>query len=167
MDHFRKIDSKIQHGYVLILEDQLIEGCDEWLDAWEGIKMLMLESGAKDIFELEEKYGWTSSVSTYSQDLKSELNGAGKHDRLYKAKRTKYCEELQSYSSEEELSKRARQNSEIETYPQINDLIKSGLLDETWLRNTAAQETAVSLKFGRNKPCPCGSGKKHKKCCGA
>lgn len=26
---------------------------------------------------------------------------------------------------------------------------------------------AVSSKTGRNAPCPCGSGKKHKKCCGA
>jgi len=25
----------------------------------------------------------------------------------------------------------------------------------------------VSSKVGRNDPCPCGSGKKHKKCCGA
>jgi uncharacterized protein YchJ len=27
-------------------------------------------------------------------------------------------------------------------------------------------ETAPALKFGRNDPCPCGSGKKYKKCCG-
>ena len=26
---------------------------------------------------------------------------------------------------------------------------------------------ARSEKFGRNDPCPCGSGKKYKKCCGA
>ena len=26
--------------------------------------------------------------------------------------------------------------------------------------------TAVSHKVGRNEPCPCGSGKKYKKCCG-
>lgn len=26
---------------------------------------------------------------------------------------------------------------------------------------------AVSTKVGRNSPCPCGSGKKYKKCCGA
>lgn len=26
--------------------------------------------------------------------------------------------------------------------------------------------TAVSQKVGRNEPCPCGSGKKYKKCCG-
>jgi uncharacterized protein YecA (UPF0149 family) len=24
----------------------------------------------------------------------------------------------------------------------------------------------VGVKVGRNDPCPCGSGKKHKKCCG-
>ena len=24
----------------------------------------------------------------------------------------------------------------------------------------------VTAKVGRNDPCPCGSGKKHKKCCG-
>ncbi len=28
-------------------------------------------------------------------------------------------------------------------------------------------ESAVSDKIGRNTPCPCGSGKKFKKCCGA
>ena len=29
------------------------------------------------------------------------------------------------------------------------------------------QVTASSKKIGRNEPCPCGSGKKYKKCCGA
>jgi SWIM/SEC-C metal-binding protein len=28
-------------------------------------------------------------------------------------------------------------------------------------------ESATSNKIGRNEPCPCGSGKKFKKCCGA
>jgi tetratricopeptide (TPR) repeat protein len=30
----------------------------------------------------------------------------------------------------------------------------------------AKQTPAVSVKIGRNDPCPCGSGLKHKKCCG-
>lgn len=30
-----------------------------------------------------------------------------------------------------------------------------------------ASKTAVSKKVGRNMPCPCGSGKKYKRCCGA
>ena len=28
-------------------------------------------------------------------------------------------------------------------------------------------QLAVSAKTGRNDPCPCGSGRKYKKCCGA
>jgi len=32
---------------------------------------------------------------------------------------------------------------------------------------TKFTSTAVSQKIGRNEPCPCGSGKKYKKCCGA
>ena len=32
--------------------------------------------------------------------------------------------------------------------------------------DTGGREPAVSIKIGRNEPCPCGSGKKYKKCCG-
>jgi len=28
-------------------------------------------------------------------------------------------------------------------------------------------ERRIGRKIGRNEPCPCGSGKKYKKCCGA
>ncbi len=34
-------------------------------------------------------------------------------------------------------------------------------------RGKIKQETVKSEKIGRNEPCPCGSGKKYKKCCGA
>jgi preprotein translocase subunit SecA len=29
------------------------------------------------------------------------------------------------------------------------------------------QPTIIGKKVGRNEPCPCGSGKKYKNCCGA
>ena len=32
-------------------------------------------------------------------------------------------------------------------------------------RPQAAPRTATGEKLGRNDPCPCGSGKKYKKCC--
>jgi len=35
--------------------------------------------------------------------------------------------------------------------------------DREWLENPPAR----ALNIGRNDPCPCGSGKKYKKCCGA
>jgi len=33
--------------------------------------------------------------------------------------------------------------------------------------DVAKQPVHKEKKVGRNDPCPCGSGKKHKKCCGA
>lgn len=45
------------------------------------------------------------------------------------------------------------------------------LLEEMYLRNRGRLPgegaQAVSTKVDRNAPCPCGSGKKYKKCCGA
>ena len=32
-------------------------------------------------------------------------------------------------------------------------------------REMKLEPTKVDKKVGRNDPCPCGSGKKHKKCC--
>ena len=34
-----------------------------------------------------------------------------------------------------------------------------------WQRRWDARGSARSTKIGRNDPCPCGSGKKYKKCC--
>jgi len=34
-----------------------------------------------------------------------------------------------------------------------------------WLKDQSG--ITIARKIGRNEPCPCGSGKKYKKCCGA
>lgn len=36
----------------------------------------------------------------------------------------------------------------------------------TYENNIAGETTRIGHKIGRNEPCPCGSGKKYKKCCG-
>ena len=36
-----------------------------------------------------------------------------------------------------------------------------------WMTYEETPSPARSLKVGRNEPCPCGSGRKYKKCCGA
>jgi uncharacterized protein len=42
------------------------------------------------------------------------------------------------------------------------------LIDRYWRIGAAAPPQPVrSSKVGRNAPCPCGSGRKYKKCCGA
>ena len=39
--------------------------------------------------------------------------------------------------------------------------------DGEWRFVSGGAIPATSQKVGRNEPCPCGSGKKYKKCCGA
>ncbi|WP_164651119.1 YchJ family metal-binding protein [Vibrio astriarenae] len=41
-----------------------------------------------------------------------------------------------------------------------------GTFPEATQSAAVAEKPATSDKVGRNDPCPCGSGKKHKKCCG-
>jgi uncharacterized protein len=38
---------------------------------------------------------------------------------------------------------------------------------DAWRRQNRAVEAAGPARSGRNDPCPCGSGRKYKKCCGA
>jgi uncharacterized protein YecA (UPF0149 family) len=41
--------------------------------------------------------------------------------------------------------------------PSISDIPRS--------RTEVKKNTTIQKKIGRNQPCPCGSGKKYKKCC--
>ncbi|MGN1105021.1 MAG: SEC-C metal-binding domain-containing protein [Huintestinicola sp.] len=41
-----------------------------------------------------------------------------------------------------------------------------GLFNEFALSQMIKNPPAKKKKIGRNEPCPCGSGKKYKKCCG-
>ena len=47
-----------------------------------------------------------------------------------------------------------------------NEIILSPV-HSAYFRNPNAPIVRVQAKIGRNDPCPCGSGKKYKKCCGA
>ena len=59
---------------------------------------------------------------------------------------------------EDELSELERQHREKERI-RASQMNRSDELEE-------AKQPAVSSKIGRNELCPCGSGKKHKRCCG-
>ena len=56
----------------------------------------------------------------------------------------------------------------IEIYEESNQKGKARELEKEKKRLEKLTRTPVkSVKIGRNEPCPCGSGKKYKKCCGA
>lgn len=249
MEQYQGIDSKIQKGYKLILKNERLSGCEQWLEAWTEIKKLIIESGAKDIYELDKIYDWTQFISNYAQDLEMELHNAGIEDKGYHQKRIEYCRELlvwcgtgeqinsntrralaeahfecgdattgdrlfaewlsddpewgwgyigwsdcyllksggQQYGKAEEILLTGYGRSElrdridlieriIALYKDMGKPDKIKEYRQTLLALQQAEPTSSRHykptpgrveKVGRNEPCPCGSGKKYKKCCGA
>ena len=51
--------------------------------------------------------------------------------------------------------------------PQWADLLTPDRRKEIFLQQKTSGTVEKEKKVGRNDPCPCGSGKKYKKCCGA
>lgn len=53
------------------------------------------------------------------------------------------------------------------TLPQWDDIISAERRKELYKIEKSSKTVVKPPKVGRNDPCPCGSGKKFKKCCGA
>ena len=51
--------------------------------------------------------------------------------------------------------------------PQWEDLLSAEKRKELYKKQKLSTTVVKDKKVGRNDPCPCGSGKKYKKCCGA
>ena len=50
--------------------------------------------------------------------------------------------------------------------PQWKEIFSEEKLHELYLEQKKSNTIVKGPKIGRNDPCPCGSGKKYKKCCG-
>lgn len=74
--------------------------------------------------------------------------------------------DLLSETGRNEESEEVRQQSRVATRSQASIGATSRPADVGSWVPVGADGTARSNKVGRNEPCPCGSGKKYKKCCG-
>ena len=54
---------------------------------------------------------------------------------------------------------------ELYSLPEWNDIFAPYEQREYYMEQKKAHTIVKSEKIGRNEPCPCGSGKKYKKCC--
>jgi uncharacterized protein len=74
------------------------------------------------------------------------------------------------YGTEEGLDKLEREDPEAARHREIADAIGPCVIGirDYWLprRKAASTFRREAAKVGRNDPCPCGSGRKYKKCCG-
>ena len=89
-------------------------------------------------------------VSSFDRDDLERIYAAGGEERHWTERSDPW-----SFYSPEEIE--ARQRSETEEDDELDDPDSEISVVETYVRPTP--------KIGRNDPCPCGSGKKYKKCC--
>jgi len=54
-----------------------------------------------------------------------------------------------------------------EDHDRSSKLLNTGIGQNDWTRAPPHSRPKTPPKIGRNQPCPCGSGKKYKKCCGS
>jgi len=119
---------------------------------------------AQEGLEREPSHAWDSLVGACHDveavelfDLLRDAYQVGLVDRMYMA---------ESELDRLQAAPRGRQLAEIrERHPPIDDVAD----DISWWSSFSARKAvpARTRKIGRNEPCPCGSGKKYKKCCGA
>ncbi|HZK02295.1 MAG TPA: SEC-C metal-binding domain-containing protein, partial [Anaerovoracaceae bacterium] len=112
-----------------------------------------IKSGVEliDIFEgLSEKYEFPSIEATqaFADNLLNLYNGSRQWV-------------LKGHMPQELLDESSKYTKEVLTVRSLNSV---GVEVTTELKDEA--QSARRVKIGRNEPCPCGSGKKYKKCCG-
>ena len=74
------------------------------------------------------------------------------------------------YSGDSRISEQELMGSLKEAYTNLDSLLAQRhlVLKKLFRRTHVRTESPkANVKIGRNDPCPCGSGKKYKKCCGA
>lgn len=154
----------------------------------EELKELVLETALKFYAEKEEQIGgehlrqierffmlrtidvqWMSHLESMD-DLKEgiSLRAYAQHDPLvaYKMEAYQMFKEMRETINEEVVRELAKfqlvTEEQMAQRPKLRNI--STNLNENG--NAEVQQRVTGKKVGRNDPCPCGSGKKYKKCCG-
>ena len=103
-------------------------------------------------------YGQRNPLVEYKRESFDMFQAMNDH---IQAEIVRYAFRLEPMSEREQQEQLARQRDEAErTQQQVKAAASGGV--------AASVKTVVKTqkKVGRNDPCPCGSGKKYKKCCG-
>ena len=158
-----------EHAYGL--DDRTPEGKQFWLNYFQvekGIYEQILTDPDQvikcTVKELAEKYGTTIELITGFLD--------GIDDSLVKSNDLENIEEESEITIE--IDKKALYknmvgcNAEwLYTLPMWDEIFTKEEQKELYKEEKSSHTVVKAPKVGRNDPCPCGSGKKYKKCCGA
>jgi len=158
-----------EHAYGL--DDRTPEGKEFWLDYFQREKVIyeQLLDNPKDVVkgtvkELAEKYDMTIEYMVGFLD--------GIEESLVTPNNVEELEEDTQVSLEIDPEKLYMNmvgcNAEwLYTLTQWDAILTEEKRKELYKTEKTSRTVVKPPKVGRNDPCPCGSGKKYKKCCGA
>jgi len=89
-----KIQQKIEEGRQFAENNNYIENCDKWLEAWEDLKPYLKSKEYQDIRELDRELDTSSYFFNWCQELEMNLYEAGEQNQDYFEKRKQYCQEF-------------------------------------------------------------------------
>ena len=156
------------HAYGL--DDRTPEGKQFWLNYFQvekGIYEQILEEPTTvikgTIKELAEKYDTTIELMTGFLD--------GIDDSLKESNNLDAADEDTEVTLDIDTEKLYMNmvgcNAEwLYTLPQWDKIYDKETRDALYKKEKSSHTVVKAPKIGRNDPCPCGSGKKYKKCCG-
>ncbi|MBQ8949885.1 MAG: SEC-C domain-containing protein [Eubacterium sp.] len=158
-----------EHAYGL--DDRTPEGKQFWLNYF-GVEKGIYEKILADpdqvitctVKELAEKYDTNIELITGFLD--------GIDDSLVKSNDLENIDEDSTITIEIDKKKLYMNmvscNAEwLYTLPQWDEIFTKDEQKELYREEKSSHTIVKPAKVGRNDPCPCGSGKKYKKCCGA
>ncbi|MCI6915723.1 MAG: SEC-C domain-containing protein [Lachnospiraceae bacterium] len=157
--------------YAYGLDDRTPEGKQFWLNYFgveKGIyeKLLadvtVVEKGT--IKELADKYGTTVQLMTgFLDGIDDSLKESNKLDEV----EDENAEMTLDIDPEKLYMNMVQCEAEwLYTLPQWDQIFDKDKQKELYLTEKKSRTIKKEGKIGRNDPCPCGSGKKYKKCCG-
>ncbi|MBE5946469.1 MAG: SEC-C domain-containing protein [Lachnospiraceae bacterium] len=157
------------HAYGL--DDRTPEGKEFWLDYFQREKAIYEEllSNPKEVVkgtvkELAEKYNMTIELMVgFLDGIEESLVQPNNVDDLEEDTQVSLA-----YDPEKLYMNMVGCNAEwLYTLPQWDSIITAERRKELYKIEKSSKTVVKPPKVGRNDPCPCGSGKKFKKCCGA
>lgn len=157
------------HAYGL--DERTPEGNKFWLDYFQREKAIyeqLLEDPAKPVTgtvkELAEKYDMPLELMVgFLDGIDESLIKSNDVDNI-----TEDSEVSLLFDSEKLYMNMVGCNAEwLYTLPQWDKIFSEEKRKELYKTEKSSKTVVKPPKVGRNDPCPCGSGKKYKKCCGA
>ncbi len=157
------------HAYGL--DDRTPEGKEFWLDYFQREKAIyeQLLANPKEqvkgtVKELAEKYDMSIELMVgFLDGIEESLIQPNNVDDLEEDTQVSLA-----FDPEKLYMNMVGCNAEwLYTLPQWDSIITAERRKELYKIEKSSKTVVKPPKVGRNDPCPCGSGKKYKKCCGA